>query len=98
VTIRHVVAFRLAADDPAVRAEQARDIAARIRALDAVVPAIRSVTAGPGIIEGNWDVALVVDVDDRDGLEAYATHPVHQEVLAYVRSVMSDRVAVDFEI
>ena len=34
----------------------------------------------------------------RDGLEAYATHPVHQEVLAYVRSVMSDRVAVDFEI
>ncbi|GAA3765606.1 Dabb family protein [Microbacterium kribbense] len=98
MTIRHVVAFTLAATDAATRAEHAAEITRRVKALVGVVPAIRALSAGPGITPGDWDVALVVDVADRDGLEAYAVHPVHQEVLGYIRSVISDRVAVDFEL
>ena len=47
---------------------------------------------------GNWDVALVADFADRAGLDAYQTHPDHQAVAGYIRSVVSDRVAVDFEV
>ncbi|WP_417561670.1 Dabb family protein [Microbacterium sp.] len=100
--LRHVVMWRLAATDPAVRAAQAREIADRLTALVGVVPAIAALSAGPNTgsneVDGNWDAALVVDVADRDALAAYANHPAHQDVVAYVRGVAADRVAVDFEV
>lgn len=98
MSIRHVVSFRLAAESETVRAEQARQIVERVKALKGVVPAIDAVSAGRGTTDGNWDLALVVDVADREALHAYATHPVHQELLAYVKSVMAERAAVDFEV
>lgn len=97
MTLRHVVAWRLATDDPAERAAQASRITAELRALDGVVPSIRAISVGPDVVGGgNWDVALVADFEDEAALEAYAQHPAHQDVVAYVRSVVAERVAVDF--
>ena len=45
---------------------------------------------------GNWDLVLIADYDDADGLAAYQTHPEHQKVAAFIRSVISDRTCVDF--
>jgi hypothetical protein len=98
MTLRHVVAWKLGAEDVATRDDQARRIADRLLALVGVVPSIGTMTVGPNVVEGNWDVALVADFADRAALDAYQVHPVHQEVVAYVRSVVSDRVAVDFEL
>lgn len=98
--IRHVVSWKLAAEDAAVRAEQAAEIAARLLALDGVVPQLLSISAGANVAypDANWDVSLVADVASIADLEAYQVHPAHEEVVAYVRSVVSSRVAVDFEI
>ncbi len=98
MTLRHVVAWKLAADDESTRAAQAKEIADRLNALVGVVPTIGQLRAGANVVEGNWDVALVADFADHDALGAYAVHPAHLEVVAYVRSVVSDRVAVDFEV
>lgn len=98
MTLRHVVAWKIAATDPETRAEHAQGIADRLAALVGVVPSIGSLSVGPNVIDGNWDVALVADFADEAALDAYQTHPDHQAVVAYVRSVVSDRVAVDFEI
>jgi hypothetical protein len=98
MTLRHIVAWKLAADDQAARAAQAQEITDRLLALVGVVPTIGTMTVGPNVVEGNWDVALVADFADRAALDAYQVHPVHQEVVAYVRSVVSDRAAVDFEL
>ena len=68
-------------------------------ALQGVVPSILDIRVGPDVGGGgNWDVALVADFADEDALNAYVRHPDHQAVVAYVRSVVSDRVAVDFEV
>lgn len=98
--IRHVVSWKLAAEDAAVRAEQAAEIAARLLALDGVVPQLLSISAGANVAypDANWDVSLVADFASIADLEAYQVHPAHEEVVAYVRSVVSGRVAVDFEI
>lgn len=98
--IRHVVTWTLAAEDAATRAEQAAEVARRIRSLVGVVPSIRSLSVGPNVVyaDVNADVALVADFDDVDGLEAYQVHPAHQDVAGYVRSVVASRSAVDFEI
>ena len=70
-----------------------------LRALRGVVPSLLQISIGPDIIGGgNWDVALVADFADAAGLDAYQTHPAHQAVVGYVRSVVAERVAVDFEI
>ena len=97
--IRHIVAWRLATEDPAEKAAQGRKIAEDLLALQGVVPSIEAISVGPDVVGGtNWDVALVAGVADQAALDAYQNHPDHQAVVAYVRSVVADRVAVDFEI
>lgn len=99
MTLRHIVAWKLASDDADERAAQARKIADDLGALRGIVPSIIDITVGPDVVGGgNWDVALVADFADQAGLDAYQTHPDHQAVVGYVRSVVRDRVAVDFEI
>jgi hypothetical protein len=99
VTLRHVVAWKLAAEDEATRREQAQQIADRLLALRGVVPELIDISVGPDLVgDGNWDVALVADMADAAALDAYQRHPAHQEVVGYVRSVVAGRVAVDFEV
>lgn len=100
MTLRHVVSWKMAAQDPAERAAHAAKIVALLKGLVGVVPEIRTLSAGVNSAypDANWDVALVADFDDEAGLAAYQVHPAHQEVVAYVRSVVGGRSAVDFEI
>ncbi len=100
MTIRHVVAWTLAAEDPETRAEHAAEVARRLQSLADVVPSVRSLSAGPNLAypDVNGHVAIVADFDDLDGLEAYQVHPAHLEVVTYVRSVVASRIAVDFEV
>lgn len=100
MTIRHVVAWKLAAEDAETRAAHAGEVARRLTALVGVVPSIRALSAGPNAAyaDVNADVAVVIDFDDVQGLDDYQTHPAHQETAAYVRSVVSGRMAVDFEV
>ena len=93
------LAWKLRTEDPAERAAQAAKVSADLGALREVVPSIVDLSIGPDVVGGgNWDVALVADFADRAGLDAYQTHPDHQAVAGYIRSVVSDRVAVDFEV
>ncbi|KQR39272.1 Dabb family protein [Microbacterium sp. Leaf159] len=98
--IRHVVTWKLAAEDAGERAAQAAEVARRLNALDGVVPQLRSISAGANAAypDTNWDVTLVADFDSIAALEEYQVHPAHEEVVAYVRSVVASRAAVDFEV
>ena len=101
--LRHVVMWRIAPEKvPAgvSSAEVAASLASDLRALVGQIPQIVTLTAGPNCVaaEGNWDLGLVVDVEDEGALQAYATHPAHLKVVESIRAVVSDRAAVDFQI
>lgn len=100
MTIRHVVAWKLAAEDAATRADQAAEVARRLNALDGVVPQLCSIWAGANDVypDTNWDVTLVAEFESVEALEQYQVHPAHEEVAGYIRSVVSGRVAVDVEV
>lgn len=100
MTIRHIVSWTLAAEDPQERAAQAAEAARRLNALDGVVPQLLSISAGANAAypEANADLALVADFASLAALEEYQVHPAHQEVAGYIRSVAASRVAVDFEV
>jgi hypothetical protein len=99
MTIRHVVSWKLATTDEAERAEQAAEIKRGLESLPAVIPELRSLQVGVNALPGdNFDVVLISDFDDVDGIQAYLDHPAHLEVAGYIRSVVGSRAAVDFEV
>jgi len=97
--IRHVVVFRLAADDPADRQRDATEIRRRLEALVDVVPGLRGLEVRPDLgVEGHWDLALVTLHDTGDDLAVYAADPRHREVIAYCDTVVAERAVVDSDL
>jgi predicted metal-dependent HD superfamily phosphohydrolase len=99
MTIRHVVSWKLAATEEEERAQHAAGVKLGLEALPAVIPQIRHLQVGTTVTPGDdFDVVLISDFDSLEDLRAYVEHPVHQEVAAYIRSVVSGRAAVDYEL
>ena len=98
--IRHVVAWKLAAEDAEERASHAQRIVSDLHALVGVVPEIESLSAGANSLDlpGNWDVVLIADFADESALDAYQVHPEHKKIAEFIGTVRSDRVAVDFTV
>ncbi len=98
--IRHVVSWKLAATDDDVRAEQAATIAHGLQSLPASIPEILSLEVGTNVLNpgANFDLVLIADYEDADALARYVAHPEHEKVASYIRSVVADRSAVDFDV
>ncbi len=62
------------------------------------IPSLREIEVGLDCTrsERSWDLALLTRFDDQAGLDAYATHPVHLEVLSFIRTHITDVAAVDY--
>lgn len=100
MSIRHIVSWKLAAEDAQERREQAFEIARLLRSLLESVTEIRSLEVGINVLHDgeNFDVVLIADFDDAEALQRYAVHPAHREVAGYIRSVVAARSAVDFAV
>lgn len=98
--IRHIVLWKLQAEEPAAKAEAVAAIAGALEPLAGVMGGIRSLRVSPNVAypDGNWDVALIGDYDSLEALEAYQVHPQHVAAAAVVRSHTAQRVAVDIEL
>ena len=98
MSIRHIVLWKLAADDADTRALHAEQIADQLRGLVGVIREIEHLEVGQNVAfpQSNWDVALVSEFADIEALERYQVHPAHQEVAAFVRSVVAERSSVDY--
>jgi len=96
--IRHVVSWKLAAEDTATKSEQSAQIAAALQTLPPMIPEIQSLTVASNSVdvEGNWDVVLIADYADEAALRTYIDHPEHQKVAGFIRSLVAQRSNVDF--
>lgn len=95
--IRHVVAFRWTPDATPAQIDA---VTTALRALPAKIPEIRSFRFGPdvGVSEGNWDDAVVADVDSIEDHTVYRDHPDHRAVIGNeLAAIRADRVAVQYE-
>ena len=96
--IRHVVSWKLEAQDAEGKAEQAAFVGERLMSLPPQIPEILHMTVGANAldVEGNWDMVLVADYEDEAGLRTYIDHPEHQKVVAAIKPFLAARSAVDF--
>jgi len=98
--IRHIVLWKLKADDAAAKAEAVAAIAAALEPLVGVIDGLESLTISANVAfpDTNWDVALVADYPTVADLEAYQVHPEHVKAAAVVREHTAQRATVDFEV
>jgi hypothetical protein len=95
--LRHVVLFRWR---EGTTADQVEAVRAGAAALPARIPELVRYTVGAdaGLVEGNWDFAVVADLEDADAYRRYADHPAHQALIAErIRPILAARAAVQFE-
>lgn len=92
--IQHVVLMRFV--DPA----NAEEAAARLRALAPQIAEIAELEVGVDVVgsDVSWHLALLTRHASLEALRGYQAHPVHAEFGAWVRPLLQDRAAVDFEI
>jgi heme-degrading monooxygenase HmoA len=96
--IRHVVLFTWT---EGMTAELEQQFAAELNALAPTMPGVRAYRAGPdaGLVEGNFDFAVVGDFDDAASYLAYRDHPDHQDIISrYSKPNTRNRASVQYEV
>lgn len=93
--IRHICMFTLKDDKAANAAEFCR----RAESLK-VIPSVRAfsvVVNDPRTPENNYNVSLIIDFDDVEGLDAYRVSPEHVDFGKFVGTIRIDRACIDYE-
>lgn len=93
--LTHIVCWKY---KPEVSAEERRGHIEKLTALPNEIPNIVSFSVGADILhlDRSFDTGLVAVFADREALDIYTDHPVHQEVVALGRSIAEKAVSVDF--
>ena len=96
--IRHVALFTWTAD---ATPEQKEKVAAELRSLAPLMRGLRAYHVGPdaGLVEGNFDYAVVADFEDAESYLAYRDHPTHRAVIEPLRTpIRQDRVSIQYQV
>jgi hypothetical protein len=96
--IRHVAVFAWSAE---ATSEQKQRVVTELRTLPPMLTGLVAYHAGhdAGIVEGNFDFAVVADFDDAQSYLAYRHHPAHRAVIEQaIRPIARQRVSVQYEI
>jgi hypothetical protein len=93
--LTHVVFFKL--NDRTL--ENAQKLREALLGLTGRIPQIKHMEVGVNVVpsERAFDVVLFQRFDSLADLQAYQTHPEHQEVLKYILAVTATRASVDYE-
>ncbi|HEY2550854.1 MAG TPA: Dabb family protein [Streptosporangiaceae bacterium] len=96
--IRHVVLFRWTAQ---ATEEQKKNAADQLSTLPPLMSGLRAYHFGPdaGLVEGNFDFAVVADFDDEESYLAYRSHPAHLAVIDQaITPIRAGRAGIQFPI
>lgn len=96
--VEHIVLFKWNEDAPPDAIQAAVD---GLKGLRHRIPGIIDLSIGPNFSERNkgYDTGLVVRFQDREALDAYGPHPLHQDVVQNLLApIRADVLAVDYEI
>jgi hypothetical protein len=94
--IKHIVLFKF---KPEAAEADIVDLEKSLNALPGLISDIISFSCGRDVLrtERSYDLALVSDFADLDALNRYQIHPDHQAVVAKVKLLASNVVAIDYE-
>lgn len=94
--ITHIVLFRLKDATPE-GLDRTKNV---LLSMQGKVPQLKHLEVGINVVPSGraYDLALITKVDNLEELDAYQVHPVHQDVLAYMKEALREpSVAIDYE-
>ncbi|MBO4987267.1 MAG: Dabb family protein [Lachnospiraceae bacterium] len=80
--------------------ENALEAAARLEGFDEKIPALKKIEVkvnSKDAPQDNFELVLICDFDDIDGLNEYQKHPVHVEFAKMLGEVRESRACIDYE-
>ena len=94
--ICHIVLIRL---EDGLSRQQTEDFLAEARNLLGAIPGVRNLRVGSTLRDdSSHPLALVMDFENSEALEAYQVHPEHQRFLAdVIGPIVADKRVLDFE-
>ena len=97
---KHIVLWKLKESAKGMSKEElAVEVKKRLDELPAHIPEIKSYETGINIGDYGasfFDVSLILVFDTKDTFWKYTKYPVHDEVVAYISSVMEAEEIVDY--
>lgn len=79
--------------------EHMAKIKALLEGLKDVIPGIVEFTVQIDLLPAsNREIVFDSTFESAEALAAYQTHPEHVKLLDYIRSILTDRICVDYEI
>ena len=100
--IVHIVFWRLheRSANGHTKQENALEMKRRFEALVGVIPGLVRCTIGIDVAQtpDSADVALYSEFESRAALDGYQPHPAHQEIVAFLKDVQTERRVVDYEL
>jgi acyl-CoA-binding protein len=95
--IKHVVMWKFKAD---VTEDDQQEMKRQLEALMGVVPSLLKIEVGLDIAgkPASMDMVLCTEFQSLEDLQAYAVHPAHQKVVAFVKPLVAERAVVDYEV
>ena len=99
--IKHIVFFKIKDGvEGRTKAESMAKAKVMAAAMNGRISGLINVEIGIDFLgsEASADMALYSELENREALPAYANHPVHLEFLAYMKTILSERTVVDYEL
>ena len=99
--VKHIVVWKMREEaEGADKQENALKIKVLLESLKDRIPGVIKLEVGINFsaAEGSGDIVLYSEFADRAALEAYQLHSEHQNAAELVRSVVTERRLVDYEV
>lgn len=99
--IKHIVMWTLKPEaEGGTAAENAQKMKTMLEGLNGVIPTLSHLEVSTDIVAASpeADVCLYSEFATREDLDAYQVHPEHQKCVAFIKSIVSSRHVLDFEI
>jgi len=97
----HIVFWRLHAtgENGLSKGENAAEIRRRFEALRGRIPGMQRCEVGVNVDPSPdaSDLVLYTEFDSAEAFAAYPPHPLHKEIVAFLKGVRSERRVVDYE-
>ena len=94
--IKHIVMFKLSEKTP----ENMEYAIKSLKSLEGNIETLKAIEIGSDFLESerSYDIVLIAQFDNQEGLEIYAQHENHLPVVKIMRSLCTSSVVVDYKI
>ena len=95
--IKHIVMFKLKEEGKEAAIREALERLSTFQEEIPTLKAFQAVVNAPAADPTNYELALICDFEDIDGLNAYQVHPAHIAFGNFIKGVRESRACIDYE-